>query len=436
MSNTVKTTLYQLKRNGKVKVWSIALDGSTLTTSWGQEDGKMQSQDNPVKAKGREGTKSYKTPEEQAQIEYDRIIEKQLERGYVRDKANLVDISDVSGMNFKELPTGFCPPKPIKTPPSNATIAALIDNGNLRVFKKYDGARVLISFDEDGDPHLFTRTLEPLGSGRIPGLINQLKSISKEAGLYNTIFDAELVLNNGEKLSDFDFVNSLMPRTKEETAAQKIAGLHYNQKLAFYVFDVIFFMGKYTLEEPYGQRWSIIERFINEHIRYGGYYGATAIGLPVERRVNSLENWDELQKQLKTNGWEGYVLRDNSAKSQVTMDGKEIRPEGCWKFKLKQEDDFVATGYELGTGKNADRVGKINISQLSPKGTTLDCGSVGIFQGDDSIRDEALNWNYPCVVRVEFERRQKENNEATCKLRFPCVIAKRDDKKPEECIYG
>lgn len=430
---TKSTTLYQLRRNGKVKVWQISLSGSTLTTTWGQEGGKMQSQDNPVKAKGKEGTKSYKDPEAQAEIEYQRAIDKQIERGYVRDKNNLKDVSDVSEMKFDAPPTGFCPPKPIKTPPSSAVIGTLIDENRFRVFKKYDGNRVLIFFDEKGTPRMFSRTLEPCGD-RFGYQMSQLRDIANELGIYNTVLDAEIYVNNGEKLSDFDKINSVMPRTKEETAQETIRSWGYQCTVNLCIFDVIFAFGKYVLEETYDQRWTIISNFVE---KAKGYHSSWRIHTPVhtpeELEIKTMEDWLKHAVALNDLPWEGYVLRDSQSKSQVTLNGKEIRPDGCWKFKTKKEDDFVATGYEMGTGKNANRVGKLKLQQLNGRGDIVDCGNCGLFKGDDSIRDEALNWDYPVVVRVEYERRQEADG--SCKLRFPCVIAKRDDKTTDECVY-
>lgn len=444
MSNT--TTLYQKSRKGAVKQWTLSVKGNQITTTWGQKNGKMQTTVDDVKSKGRIGTKAFKTPEEQALLEYERTITAMKERGYVENEKDLVDIQDMSEFSFQDMPVGFCPPKPIKKEPKLDAIEALITSGNALLQKKYDGGRILIRIDSNGEVALFTRTLEPC-SEHFKQIRLGFQELATRHKLYDCLFDGELILGEGEKIEHFDLVNGLMPNTKAETAQAKIAELEayrysYNNTqgvqlfLRCVLFDVIFFCGSFTLSEEYTQRLLILRKLgIKDDggcIGNYNYHNVTRLVLPKTFKVANINDYNELYKQLgtATHPFEGFILRDVSTGSEATLNGKEVRPHGCWKVKKIQEDDFVATGYELGTGKNKDVVGKLNIIQYDKKGNTVDCGNVGTFEGDEEQRAEALKWTYPVVVRVHYDRRQADG-----KLRFPRFIAKRDDKKPTECVF-
>lgn len=446
MSNT--TTLYQKSRKGAVKQWTLSVNGNKITTTWGQKNGKMQTTVDDVKSKGRIGTKAFKTAEEQALLEYERTIIAMKERGYVENEKDLVDIQDMSEFSFQDMPIGFCPPKPIKKEPKLDAIEELINSGNALLQKKYDGSRILIRINSDGEVALFTRTLEPC-SEHFMQIRRAFQEMAATWKLYDCLFDGELILSKGEKIEHFDLVNSLMPNTKAETAQAKITEIetsnyyHYNksQKEQLYlrcvVFDVIFFCGEFFLSKSYAQRMCVLDKLgIKEDCdSVTGYrytYYCDRLVVPKTFKVANINDYNELYKQLgsATHPFEGFILRDVSTGSEATLNGKEVRPYGCWKVKKIQEDDFVATGYELGTGKNKNVVGKLNIIQYDTNNGIVDCGNVGTFEGSEEQRADALKWSYPVVVRVHYDRRQADG-----KLRFPRFIAKRDDKKPTDCVF-
>lgn len=140
----------------------------------------------------------------------------------------------------------------------------------------------------------------------------------------------------------------------------------------------------------------------------------------------------QLQEIVRLEKWEGLVLYDKSAPTVYRLDGNEAdppRPLGAWKWKPIFEDDFIVRKFEWGTGKNADRAGKLYLSQIDPTtGIEVACGEVA----DLGTREEKLalaQMEYPFVVQVEFEARTPKG---ACRISH--LIRVRDDKPLNACV--
>jgi ATP-dependent DNA ligase len=155
---------------------------------------------------------------------------------------------------------------------------------------------------------------------------------------------------------------------------------------------------------------------------------------------------------VKKHKWEGLVLWRKDQATVVHVNGSPARCN-CWKLKPVGEEDVVATGYELGKGKNAKVVGKFRIATYQPPseptGTDMlmrradpqtrswkdGHGGGGSFKPmgkcgtglSDKLRTEALKWKYPCVIQIEYDQKSEKG------FRFPVFIRKRDDKKVSDC---
>lgn len=94
-------TLYQLNTGGAIKVWSIAVDGAVIVTSYGQLGGAIQTTRDEVKAGKNLGKKNATTPETQALAEAQSKHDAKRGEGYVADldkaRRGEVDADAVAG---------------------------------------------------------------------------------------------------------------------------------------------------------------------------------------------------------------------------------------------------------------------------------------------------------------------------------------------------
>lgn len=406
----ISKTLYQQSVSGKIKEWTLIADPSTgiITTKWGLKGGVIQETSDTVKPKGKIGSKAYKNIAAQTQIEFDREIKRQIDKGYVEDINDVSSVTEIGKMTFDPLPVGFCPAKPIKEYPNDTELEVLFNTSKLVLQKKYDGSYCLV-VKHKGKVKLYTRTLEE-ETENFPSIVEYME----DRLLDNSVVCGELYVGKGESMFEFDLINSMTPRTLPAKAIEK----QKSNPVNIVLFDVLFWNGIDLSANTYGDRYAMqLCHCIGGNIVNNIF-------------VNSVKNFHEAVKKLPKLNWEGYVLRDLNSKTEYTLNGKERRPKGCWKVKLIQEDDFVATGFEFGTGKNQKVAGKLQLIQYDSKGNKIDCGEVG-SGFTDAQRQEVLSWKFPVVVKVQFDRRQVADG--SCKLRFPVFLAKREDKLPKDC---
>lgn len=86
-----KVTLYGLNKDGSLKQWSIWCEGAEYVVEHGKVGGKMQTKRNLCEAKN-VGRANATTPEQQAEAEALAKIQKQQDKGYRLDQADLGDL--------------------------------------------------------------------------------------------------------------------------------------------------------------------------------------------------------------------------------------------------------------------------------------------------------------------------------------------------------
>jgi ATP-dependent DNA ligase len=103
---------------------------------------------------------------------------------------------------------------------------------------------------------------------------------------------------------------------------------------------------------------------------------------------------------------------------------------GSYKWKPTEERDFIAIGWNEGTGKHKGRMGALVIAEWQygvnaagpPKLVNIgNCGT-GF---SDAERVQAIKWKYPRVVTIQFMFQQPD----TRALREPRFIRCEDGKK-------
>lgn len=395
----METVLYHRRKDGRVKIWMVRLDGDTVTQSWGTHEKKIQTTKHKVKANDRD------TAEARARQRYDRLIEMRERKGYVRELNKVVEtvMVDDDGFDFDNLPRHFAPAKPIKQA-DLATLQKWDDQGLLSVQRKRDGMRHRIVSGNFGTIRIYSSSNEDVTEA-LEGLLGGLRLPRR------TIIDAELVVEMPDGSDSFKKVSEIA-RSHAPKASQKIArAIKEGCDVRFMAFDLLYDAGKPTYKLAYEIRRGTLGSLLGSAYRSsrGGVYT-----VPEQKSLASAI------VNVKTLGWEGLVVWRKDQATHVRVNGSPARVN-CWKVKFVKEEDVVATGYRLGKGKNHNVVGNFTLTHRGkPMGN---CGG-GL---DDETRAAALRWKYPCVIQIEYDSKTEKG------FRFPTFIRKRDDKKVAEC---
>ena len=407
MKSETKLTLYHEASSGGFKQWSIWIerDEKTITVEWGKVGHTLQTSSDTTKPKGKPGTKSYMNEKDCALFNYGRQIRKKREEGY-RESMDAADDQDL----FAGLTKRFVPAKPINMTKDADALRQLDLDGKLWIQRKRDGQRHLVLITSKGEVKIYSRRMDDM-TAHFPLLCAEIKTLGLPK---RTILDGEVLVDD-HGADNFRAVGTIT-RAKPAKAAPREAALF--RQLRYMVFDVLYFAGKPVWEQPYGYRYNEVLCNYLPAKGHGAVFIPEIIDAPIGQTM----------ERAKAEGWEGIVcwLWEDPT---IVRDGGKPKRTGCIKWKPKQEQDFIATGYYLGSGEMSDVVGGLNLQEYAPDGTLRDCGNAGCFAGDSIVRTEALDWEYPCVVSVEFDYQEPEG-----KLRFPVVLKKHEDKTPDECI--
>lgn len=235
----------------------------------------------------------------------------------------------------------------------------------------------------------------------------------------HTFFQGELLLPNGNGDDDRTNIASL-GRAKVATAQAKQQELGLAQ-LSF--FNLWMYDGAEMVATPYQSRYDQLAEHFD---KYGA--GLEHVSM-VEILPGTLE---EADARVATESWEGLVLYDRTAGSRVKTCGGSIpRPQGCWKRKPINEDDFVAYDYVVSTAtSHSGGVKEFKIGQYHPD--TGELIPVGVVGGGIS-REQRLALNrpecYPFTIQVQYEKYTKHG-----KLSHARMLEIRHDKPHAECI--
>lgn len=405
-----KLTLYHESSSGTgFKQWSIWMeaDKKTVTVEWGKVGHTLQTSSDTAVPKGKPGTKSYMDEFACAQFNYDRQIRKKREEGY-RETMDDADVQDL----FSGLTKRFVPAKPRNDVDVDALLK-LEAKGKLWIQRKRDGQRHLVLITSKGDVRIYSRRMDDM-TGHFPLLCAKIKSLNLPK---KTILDGEVLIDRDGK-DDFRAVGTIT-RSKAAKGAEREAKL----PVRFMAFDCLYYAGKPVWEQPYEYRYHEV---LCNHLPVGEWEGHGPVFVPPVLNEQGI-TLKKLMKGAKSMKWEGLVcwLWEDPT---LVRDGGKPKRTGCIKWKPKQEQDFIATDYFLGSGELSDVVGGFYIQEYAPDGSIRDCGKVGTGL-DAQMRKDALKWKYPCVLSVEFDKQEPEG-----KLRFPVVLKKHEDKTPDECI--
>lgn len=416
--------LYHRRTDGGVKTWAASLNGTKVTQVWGVQGGRLQSTVHDVKGNDRQ------TAQERAEHRFKTLVEGRMKKGYVKNLAGVTDSVSMSSdkMNFDRLPRSFAPSKPFKSFDPDK-MAEWEQQGLLIVQRKRDGMRHTLISDTTGKLHIYSSGKDDMTEHLWP-LIQDLRLPPR------SVLDVELVATNTQTdADDFQAVSSVA-RSLPKRAHRRIDELAKEGiQVQLMAFDLLWWKGDPLYKRTYTERYAALAGAVQYAMADllaecdEGYPPLVRMPPVFEKTKPAL-----LSKAIdlvKKHKWEGLVIWRRDLQTQVQMNGSPARCN-CWKLKPVGEEDVIATGYELGKGRNSKVVGKLNIAVpghgpgpihkgvvLTPMGR---CGT-GLTDKD---RIDALKWNYPCVIQIEYDQKSEKG------FRFPVFIRKREDKKVTE----
>jgi len=355
------------------------------------------------------------------------------------DKANdfaLVFAKACSGIKHLQ-DTELIPGKPIKV--MLAPKAVSIADGFERVGSpaaleyKYDGFRMLINKDVEGNIKIFTRRLDDV-TKQFPDVV---KYIKENIDAKTFILDSEAV-GYDPKTKIYKAFQDISQRIRRKYDIER---LERELPVEVNVFDILYYNGKSMLNEPFKTRSVLVRKIIHQkkyHLQ------------PAHQLITSDEIEAEkfFQQALKDNQ-EGIMIKNlNSPYKPGARVGHML--------KYKPDDnefDLVITAAEYGTGKRAGTLSSFTLSCRDEKtNTLLEIGkaSTGLKEKEELGLSftELTNLIKPLiitetgrevkikpkiVVRVIYQNIQiSQNYESGFALRFPRITHLRPDRNVDD----
>ena len=308
---------------------------------------------------------------------------------------------------------------------------------------KYDGLRIQIHYAKDGfsdgsKMRAFTRNLE-----EVTHMFPELLEVTSRLKTDSCILDAEAI--GYDTVSDklLPFQETITRKRKHDVgeASEKVP-------IRFYVFDVLYSGSRGLLEEKLQKRKDLLEQLFDDNrtIKSTEYI--------VTSDPEKLHVFHERQLH---DGLEGAVIKQIDSQYQSGRKGfswVKIKEREGSSGKLKDTLDLVVMGYYFGRGKRSKfGIGAFLVGVLDDKQNVKTIAKIGTGLSDEQFRElknradklttqtqpneyeveKALVpdvWMSPeLVVEIAADEITKSpNHSAGVALRFPRLVAFRDDK--------
>lgn len=222
---------------------------------------------------------------------------------------------------------------------------------------------------------------------------------------FNIKLDGEFVCYENGYPMDRKTSNGIINKALKNTISEEEAN-----QIVYVVWDM-------PNKLQYKERFNTLTQFLNkENFRN--------IKLIESKIVTNIDEAMEHFTELRSRGEEGSILKNLNS----LFENK--RSFNLCKMKAEYEADLLVTGYELGTGKNENRIGNLLLESSDGKVKT----SCGIFKDfPEEIRDEWLI-NLPKIVTVRYNERITAKGKDTESLFLPRVISVRNDKNEADSL--
>lgn len=429
-------------RSGLARVWMARVDGNTLTTSWGQLGGKMQTAQEHFNGVN-EGKTNYVEPARYALERARETVRKKAWEGYreVELNAGLYHFLDPvveAKIDFDNLPLSLSFYKP-----DNSLSKALeekLAQAKAWYTRKRNGMMKVLVKNSVGELQIYSRRMlrqhddetntEYTWDDRFPHLIHAIQPHIPP----RSILLGELVVEeNGKERFDLaqSYIKSLTPKA---VADMETSGLWP----FFYCWDIAFWEGEDLVSTwPTRGRINLIND-VGRRVSNRAFEPIALFDFPTKQ---------DAEKFAIDANWEGYVVVDPEGvygDRAYNFKGKPDRPGAfCGKLKPTFEDDFIAIwdpdkgfGERSTKGSRAGGIKSVGLYQYSQKGELVFISNV-----NSGLTKELLaslpKAAWPQVWKVEYKgRRYVSDGDDTNALDFPSLAENgiRTDKRPEECV--
>jgi DNA ligase 1 len=301
------------------------------------------------------------------------------------------------------------------------------DKGEVALEHKYDGFRVLIHKNEEGQVYLFTRRLENV-TRQFPDVVSV---VEKNIRGKSFIFDCEVVGHDPKsgKQKPFEAISQRIKRKYEIEKLIKDLPVEIN------VFDIIYYNGKSVMGESFSERRKLLERYVNDEkkkIRTSEFF-----------ITNDVKKAKKFYDEALKKGEEGVMFKKLDAPYRA---GRRV---GYW-VKLKPEVndlDLVIVGAEYGSGKRAGwlssyivacknkddflEVGKVasGLKEKGEEGTTYNEMTKILKPLILETKGNEVKIKPKVVVSVTYQNLQKSPGYSSgIALRFPRITTYRPDR--------
>ena len=304
--------------------------------------------------------------------------------------------------------------------------SALGEIGTAAVEWKYDGARVQIH-KEGENVAVFSRRMENV-TASMPEIVLAARHITAKSA----ILDGEAVaIGKDGRPKAFQ---EILKRFRRKYNVEKLAA---QIPLRLFLFDLIYLDGKSVTHLPLSERRALLEKITKQN-------PASFALLADQVLSDSVEAVEEIYRQALNAGHEGLILKNPSS---VYAPGK--RGKNWLKIKPVMETlDLVVIGAKWGEGRRASFLGSYRLGcRDTATGNLLDMGYVATGLTDEALAELTSMFRElillekgmeveikPAVIfEVAYEEIQRSPNYSSgYALRFPRMVAVRDDKSLEE----
>jgi DNA ligase 1 len=226
----------------------------------------------------------------------------------------------------------------------------------LAVEHKYDGFRVVINKDSNGEIKLFTRKLDNV-TKQFPDVVEIVKNYVKGKSF---IIDSEVVGHDPKtkKTKPFEFISQRIKRKHEIDKLVKKLPVEVN------VFDVMYYNGKSTIDMLFKKRRELIEKIVKTKktkIRLSRQFVSGNEGKIIKFYKGALKIGEEgimfkkLDAPYRPGRRVGYIVK--------------MKPDAM-------DLDLVVTGAEYGTGKRAGGLTSFYVACSDGNGKYVEVGKV------------------------------------------------------------
>lgn len=394
----INNTLFALNKNDTHQQWKVFVDGANVIVEFGREGGKLQTKITTCTPKN-VGRSNETTAEQQALLEAKSKWEKQVRLGYREDKSSLTSAPVISPMLA-----------------ADATKKSHMIKYPCYISQKLDGLRVLVTFDEDGEPVFNSR-----GNKTYPiqgKLIEQVKELRRLSGF--DMFDGELYIH-GLPLQK---ITSLSKKWRD--VKSKEYGGYCSNDLEYHIFDIPSDL-PFWAESGDSDGWDSpttresaltqVDRIITDSEDIPNEYGEVPLNLLKVVLGHLAEDEDSVKESIgsyMSQGYEGTIIRNFDGKYEYGQ-----RSNDLLKWKLFQDTEAEVVDVEEdknGEGVLICRDREGVIVRLKMKGTHQDriyknqLKNVGKWVNFTfQTRTEDNNYQFP--VGIGFRAVNKETKE-------------------------